>query len=123
MRRIARPLGAVLVLVLWVCSLPALAQQAVTVSALLLHPEQYDGKTISVVGTVARYQERVSARGNPYTTFRLEDGGAVSVFAWHHQGLRDGLRVRVVGTFFKVRRVGRYVFRNEVEAQRIEAVR
>ncbi len=109
-----------LLILFW--ALPALAQPAIAISALVQHPNQYDGKTVSVTGTVVGYRERVSGRGNPYTTFRLTDGGAVSVFIWNHQGLRDGIRVRVVGTFSRVRRVGRYTFFNEIEARRIEAV-
>ncbi len=74
-----------------------------------------------MVGTIGDYRERVSARGNPYTTFHLQDGTAqVSVFAWKHQGLRNGLRVRVVGTFAKVRQVGGYTFYNEIQANSVE---
>lgn len=113
-------LSALLIILFW--ALPALAQPTVAISALVQHPDQYDGKTVSVIGTITGYREHVSARGNPYTTFRLVDGGAVSVFIWKHQGLRDGIRVRVIGTFSKVRRVGRYTFFNEIEARRIEVV-
>ena len=103
---------------------PLLAQVAATAADIAQNPDRYDGQTVTVTGTIAAYRERVSRAGNPYTTFRLEDGGAsVAVFAWKHQGLRNGLRVSVTGRFAMVKRVGRYTFYNEIEAQQIRALR
>lgn len=99
-------------------ALPALSQQAIAVGDLVHNPGRYDKQIVSVTGTIAEYRERVSERGNPYTTFRLRDAAAeVAVFVWKHQGLGNGLRVRVVGTFSMVRRLGGYIFYNEIEAQ------
>ena len=122
MDRLERTLGVAVLLVL--LTAPAvLAQQLLTISVLLQHSDQYDGKVVSVTGAITAYSERVSARGNAYTTFRMEEGGAsISVFAWEHQGLHDGLRVRVTGTFDKVKRVGRYTFYNEIQARGIETL-
>ena len=106
-----------------VAILPALAQPTVTVSVLLQNPERYDGQTITATGQVAAYRERVSARGNAYTTFRLQDRSAqVSVFVWKHAGLGNGAKVRVTGTFQREKHVGRYTFYNEIQADRIERV-
>ncbi len=117
----ARVLAGVLLVLLTVAAV--LAQPSVSVRDLVENPDLHHGQVVAVVGTITQYRERVSARGNPYTTFRLtEDGAWVSVFAWQHRGLRNGLRVRVVGRFDKVKRVGRYTFHNEIEAQRIERV-
>ncbi len=100
---------------------PAIAQQMVGVSVLLQNPDRYDGRVVTVAGVIVGYRERVSSRGNPYTTFQLAEGGAsVSIFAWKHQGLHNGLRAQVTGRFDKVKRVGQYTFRNEIEAQQIE---
>ncbi len=108
-------------LLILLAGLPAFAQQTVTVGDLAHNRDRYDKQVISVVGTIGDYRERVSARANPYTTFRLLDGAArVSVFAWKHQGLRNGLRVRVAGTFAKVRQVGGYTFYNEIQANSVE---
>ncbi|MCS7236554.1 MAG: hypothetical protein RMM30_11360 [Armatimonadota bacterium] len=72
-----------------------------------------------MTGVVSGYREGVSRAGNPYTTFRLAEGGSgVAVFAGGHRGLRDDIRVRVSGVFQKVRRVARYTFYNEIEAER-----
>lgn len=108
------------VLVVLLAAFPALSQQAITVGDLVHNPERYDKQIISVAGTIADYRERVSERGNPYTTFRLQDAAAaVAVFAWKHQGLSNGLRVRVVGTFSRVKRVGGYIFYNEIEVRNV----
>jgi DNA polymerase III alpha subunit len=107
-------------LLILLVGVPAFAQQVVTVGDLAHNPDRYDKQAISVAGTIEHYRERVSERGNPYTTFRLQDATAwVSVFVWKHQGLRNGLRVRVVGSFAKVRRVGGYIFYNEIQATSI----
>ena len=120
MDRLKRTLGVMVLLVL--LTVPAVfAQQLLTVSILLQHSDRYDGKVVSIIGAIAAYRERVSARGNAYTTFRVEEGGAsVSVFAREYQGLHDGVRVRVTGIFDKVKRIGRYTFSNEIQAQGIE---
>lgn len=85
----------------------SVAEPTVTVSGLLKHTDQDDGKVVSVAGAITAYRERVSAKGNPCTTFRLEDGGSsVSAFSWKHQGLENGLRVRMTGTFAVPKHVG-----------------
>ena len=95
-----------------------LAEEAVTVSALVQNPDRYDGEIVRVTGAVAIYRERFSHTGEPYSVFHLRDGRAsVVVFAWPHQGLRDGLRVRVTGAFVKVKT---YVF---IKAQRTVVLR
>jgi len=102
----------------------AWAGEKISVADLLQNPERYDGKTVIVEGKIISYQERFSRRGNPYTTFRLEDNGfSVAVFAWGHLGLKDGLRVRVSGVFQKVKQVGRYTFYNEINAYKIQLLK
>ncbi len=105
-------------------ALPVLSAPQVSISAVIQDPDRYDGKVVSVVGTITAYRERVSRAGNPYTTFRLTDGeAALSVFIWERQGLRDGQRVRVTGTFAKAKRVATYTFGNEIQAVRIDVLR
>lgn len=97
------------------------AQQSLTIKILIQNADQYDGRVVTVAGTVGDYRERKSNAGNPYTTFRLTDGPAsVGVFVWNHRGLSDGQKVRVTGTFEKVKRVGAYTFGNEIEANLVE---
>lgn len=97
---------------------PLSAQDAITVSALVDGADRYDGEVVRVVGLVAAYRERLSRSGEPYTAFDLRDGKAsVAVFAWPHQGLRNGLKVRVTGTFFRLKTYG------FIKAQRAVVVR
>lgn len=121
-----RPSFRLLAAAAWfaVCALPVLAAPQVGIRAVVQDPDRYDGKVVSVVGTITAYRERVSRAGNPYTTFRLTDGEAsLSVFVWERQGLRDGQRIRVTGTFAKAKRVATYTFGNEIQAHRIDVLR
>ena len=104
---------------------PALAQQAVGVKELVKHPARYNERVVTTIGTVASYQEGVSGKGFAYAEFRLEDGGtSVGVFAWEHawrhRGLRNGLRVRVTGTFTTAPMANGIA--NDIEAERIEVI-
>ncbi len=102
----------------------AWAGEKVSVEALLQNPERYDGKTVIVEGEITSYQEKLSRRDNPYTTFRLEDNGSsVAVFARGHLGLKDGLRVRVSGVFQKVKQVAQYTFYNEISADKVQLLK
>ncbi|HEV2283794.1 MAG TPA: DUF3761 domain-containing protein [bacterium] len=114
---------SLVILSIFITVRPALAQQAISVSSLIQHATQYDGKVVTVTGVVVAYRERVSGNGNAYTTFRVEENGSsVSVFAWKYQGLHEGERVRVIGAFKKVSHVGAYTFYDEIQAQKIEAL-
>lgn len=117
LRSLGRWLFPVAVLIVLV-ALPPPAQEPVTVSALVQSPDRYDGELVRVAGGVADYQERISHPGGPDTIFHLREGRASGVvFAWPHLGFRNGLRVRVTGTFIKVKT---YSF---VKAQRTVVVR
>jgi hypothetical protein len=103
---------------------PVLALQTVTIHALAQNPDQFDGKVVSVVGSISDYRELLSGAGNAYTNFRLTEGEAsVSVFIWNKQGLSNGQKARVTGTFAKTRQVGPYTFPSEIQATRIEVTR
>lgn len=100
------------------------AQQDAEVRDLAQNPAGHYGKVITVEGTIAGYQTRVTARGTPYASFRLKEGDAsVMVFAGRPKGLRNNLHVRVTGKFTKLKRVGRDTFRNAVEAYRVVVLR
>lgn len=123
MVRVARALLAALVLVCVVTVFDVYATPLLTVQALVQEPNRYDGKVVTVVGTVATYREGASDSGHPYTVFRLRDGDAsVTVFAWNRYRLANGDKVRVTGTFARARPVGTVSSDNEIQAHRIEAV-
>ena len=87
------------------------------IAEILLNAEDFDGKEVTIKGTVSQLQLRVSSRGNPYTLFRLRDrGGSIRVYTRGHPDIREGNTVTVKGIFNRVRRVGKYTFNNEIEA-------
>ena len=101
-----------------VCHSPARADHT-TVPEILANPGTFDGKRVSVVGRVDELKFKSSKRGNPYTTFSLIDQNkALSVFSFGTLPLRQGEVVRVIGRFATVKRMGRYVFSNEIDASK-----
>ncbi len=90
-----------------------------SVGAILADPDRFDGQPVTLRGTITNLRERVSRRGNAYYTFDLLEGGrGLRVFSFGTPPCRSGTAT-VEGTFFKVKRQGRYTFYNEVEAATI----
>lgn len=96
---------------------PAGEGERVTTRDLLESPDRWHGQPVVLVGTVTHLEARTSQRSNNYFTFRLADeAGAVVVFSYGNPDVGNGHRVRVEGIFHKVKRVGTYTFRNQVDA-------
>jgi hypothetical protein len=116
-RRGRRPLvGLVLVLV---AALPAFAFET-TVRELVETPDRFDGKILTVRGTVTNLYRETSRRSNPYYTFSLSDGlRVVRVFSFGDTACRNGESATVEGTFNRVKKTGTYTFYNEVTGKRI----
>ena len=93
-----------------------------TVQKILANKDSYDGYEVSVSGTVSRLKLKTLKAGKDYTTFSLmgESGGSLTVFVWGQSKLKQGQKVKVTGTYRKVKRVGRSTFYNEIEATEIE---
>lgn len=99
----------------------AYADPPLTIQALVQNPNRFDGKVVSVVGTISVYRERASDTGHPFTVFALTDGGtSITVFIWNRHPFGNGDRVRVTGTFVRAKSVGTVTFDNEIQAHRIE---
>jgi len=93
--------------------------QVLTVSEILNHPEKYHLKTVQVKGEVLDVKHKVSKRGNEYTVFVLSDGKkSLNVFTFGTPEINVGDKVKVEGTFYKVKYVGRYTFYNEIDASK-----
>ena len=100
------------------CHSPAQADHS-TVPEILANPGTFDGKRVSVEGRVDTLKFKSSKRGKPYTTFSLIDQNkTLSVFSFGTLSLRQGEVVRVIGRFAKVKRMGRHVFSNEIDASK-----
>ena len=93
-----------------------------TVQKILANRDSYDGQEVSVSGTVSRLKLKTPKDGKDYTTFSLMSGsgGSLTIFVWGQPKLKQGQKVKVTGTYRKVKRVGRYTFYNEIEATEIE---
>ncbi len=97
---------------------------ALTVGEILGATDQFDQKNVTLIGTAEDVRPRVSRRGNEYTTFKLADTtGRINVFSWGKLSIKSGDRVEVRGVFQRVKRVGPYTFRNEVEASSVQQAR
>ena len=92
-----------------------------TVEEILANPDSFDGKEVSVSGAVSTPRFKASRHGKPYVTFPLlgESGGRINVLVWEQMKLKKGEKVGVAGTFRKVMEMGKYTFRDMIEASEI----
>jgi hypothetical protein len=110
--------GSVLVFVLILLAWTSTAfAKAVRPSQIVGNPTTYNGKHLTVSGTVQNVTAKSSRRGNEYETFDLCDNSCLKVFAWGHPELREGQQSCVSGTFDAVKHIGRYTFYNELDAE------
>jgi len=94
-----------------------------TVDKILADKNAYDGKEVSVSGTVSANLKLKTSKGEKdYTTFSLlgDSGGRINIFIWGKLKLQGGQKVRVTGIYHKVMKVGQSTFRNEIEATEIQ---
>ncbi|MDW8105843.1 MAG: hypothetical protein RMK45_00020 [Armatimonadota bacterium] len=88
-----------------------------SVAAILKDPDKFHRKLVQVEGTVSDLKKKVSRAGNEYTTFKLNsEGKQLAVFSYGHLNIQDEDKVIVIGKFYKEKRVGRSVFKNEIDA-------
>ncbi len=99
----------------------AQAATETTVEEILANPDSFEGKEVSVSGTVSTPRFKASRHGKPYMTFPLlgESGGRVNVLVWEQIKLKKGEKIKVTGTFRQTMEMGKYTFRNMVEASKI----
>ena len=89
---------------------------------ILADKNSYDGKEVLVAGTVsADLKLKKSKSGKDYTTFSLlgDSGRRIKIFYWGKLKLQGGQKVKVTGTYHKVKKLKEYTFRNEIEATEI----
>ena len=91
-----------------------------TIETILSARESYDGKEVSVSGKISHLKLKTSKRGNDYTTFTLSGGGSLNVYSRGHAQVKQGQTVRVTGIYRKEKRVGKYTYRNEIDATDIK---
>lgn len=107
-------------LTLFVIGFQKTAIKTVTVSDLVKDPVKYDKKSVTVVGKIDKYEERVAkASKKPYTIMIVTDGKSkVNVYMKNKPSakVKKGDKVTVIGTYSKEKKVGTNVFKNEIDA-------
>jgi hypothetical protein len=93
-----------------------------TIEKTLTNKDSFDGKEVSVSGIVSKIKFRTSKGGNEYTTFSLieSSGESIRVFTWGRPKIKEGQKVKVTGTYRKVKKMRRYTFYNEIEAVEVK---
>ena len=93
-----------------------------TAEKIITKKDSYDGKTVTVKGTVSNLKFRTANVKDDYTTFILagESGGRINVFIWGSLKLRPGQKVQVTGVYRKVRRTAQRNYYNEIEASQVK---
>ena len=89
-----------------------------TVEEIMANKDSYEGKEVSISGTVSGPRFKASKSGKPYMTFPLlgDSGGRINIFVWGNMKLKRGQKVRVTGIYRKSVEMGKYSFRDMIEA-------
>jgi RecJ-like exonuclease len=91
--------------------------QVATISEIFRHPDKYHSKTVLVEGEVLGVKHKVAKKENSYTILTLSNGTSViKIFTFGTPKINKGDRVKVKGTFYKVKHDGRYILLNEIDA-------
>jgi lipopolysaccharide export LptBFGC system permease protein LptF len=122
-RRIPKILfGIVLVLAIVLSGFSICPAIEITTEKIVTDKDSYDGKEVSVEGSVSNLKFKTSKGGNNHTTFVLvgESGSRINVFIWGRLKLKPGQKVRVTGLYRKVKKVPRHTYYNEIEASEVK---
>ena len=93
-----------------------------TAEKIITKKDSYDGKQVSVKGTVSNLKFKTANAKDDYTTFILvgESGGRINVFIWGNLKLKAGQKVQVTGIYRKVRKTTQRNYYNEIEASKVK---
>ncbi len=97
------------------------ADERVSLTQVLTHPDKYAGKVVTLQGTATKIKPTTSKSGSDSTTFILEDetGKRIHVFTKGHPPIIEGHTVTVTGTYLKQKKIGRKTSRHWIEARNI----
>jgi len=115
-------LGILLVSIIVLGGFPICAAAETTVEEIMKKGDSYDGKDVSVTGTVSNLKLGSFEVGTNYTTFMLagKSGGRIKVFAWGKLKLQVGQKVQVMGVYRKVSKAGARYFYNQIVASEVK---
>jgi hypothetical protein len=124
-RRIPKILfGIVLVLTIVLSGFSICPAIEITTEKIVTDKDSYDGKKVSVNGSVSNLKFKTSKSGNNYTTFVLvgESGVRINVIILEHPKVKAGQKVRVTGVYRKVKKTAHRNYYNEIEASEVKAL-
>jgi hypothetical protein len=98
------------------------AVAATTVEEIVNKGDSFDGRKVTVTGTVSNIKVETLEIGKTYTTFWLvgKSGGRVKVSASGTLKIKAGQEVRVKGVYRKVRTTAHRYYYNEIEASKVK---
>jgi hypothetical protein len=101
---------------------PICAAAETTVEKIMNNGDSYDGRKVSVKGTVSNLKFETLEVGKTYTTFILvgKSGGRIKVSCSGTLKLKPGQEVRVRGVYRKVRTTAHRNYYNEIEASKVK---
>lgn len=115
-------LGILLVSTIVLAGFAICAAAETTIEEITNKGDSYEGRTVSVTGTVSNLKFRALEVGNNYTTFMLasKSGGRIKVFTWGKLTLKPGQKVQVTGVYRKVSKAGPRYFYNQIVASEVK---
>ncbi len=92
-----------------------------TIEGIMADKDSYDGKEVSISGAVSSPRFKASRAGKPYMTFPLlgNSGDQINVLVWGNTKLKKEQKVHVTGIYKKIMKMGKYTFRDMIEASKI----
>jgi hypothetical protein len=96
--------------------------QETTIEKIIANKNSYDKKEVSVSGTVSSPKFKAARRGKAYMTFPIlgDSGGRINILFWGDMKLKPGKKVRATGIYRKIMEMGKYTFRDMIEASEIK---
>ncbi len=93
-----------------------------TIKEVVLSPNDFEGKKITLEGEVSRLKFTKSVTGKPYTLFELVDPlkNMVNVYAEGHLKIEKGEKLRIHGKFSTEKNYFLFKFKNVVKAKTFE---
>ncbi len=76
----------------------------------------FDGKSVTVTGTVSDVKAKTSKRGNDYTTFDICATKCIGVYVHGHPTVANGTTVTVTGDYTASKSMGSFTITNQISA-------
>jgi hypothetical protein len=92
-----------------------------TVEEIMANKDSYDEKEVAVSGTVSSPKFKASKAGKAYMTFPIlgDSGVRINILKWGDMKVKPGKKVGVKGIYRKTMKMGKYTFRDLIEAREI----